>query len=117
MGVAVELSVLRQVHLPHPARAEQSDDLVATESGAGGEGHQSLYVGLKLVFGPTRHEVREAAEVLGTLDPRPHPGVCSPESRVLEVQVRFIGHLAEVGGHQVETSGLVTGSQDCINSR
>ncbi len=39
---AVELSVVREIDLPHPARAEQADDLVAAEPGAGGEGHQLL---------------------------------------------------------------------------
>ena len=38
-----EPRVSRPVHLPHPARAEQSEDLVRAELGPGGEGHFSAF--------------------------------------------------------------------------
>ena len=37
--VATELRVARAIHLAHPARAEQADDLVDAERAAGFEGH------------------------------------------------------------------------------
>jgi len=36
--VAPELGIPRAIHLTHPTRAEQADDLVRTESGAGSQG-------------------------------------------------------------------------------
>src|SRR5256885_1357888 len=39
-NVALELIIMRDVNLPHPARAEERADFIPPESGAGSESHE-----------------------------------------------------------------------------
>ena len=47
--LAIQLRIARAIHLAHAAGAQQGDDLVRAEAGAGAEGHAVTHAGTKAI--------------------------------------------------------------------